>query len=168
MGADVHEHAAAKMAGDDVELFLLIEDTCIVELRNGVLRVNDEEIDFPPRNERADYLANISVSDVRLRLLGDCHDASESLSWSSSDGSFAAVACLDARRYREALLPIWVVPDQISGATAQICKRFPYVIPDRTVLRPDRVLRNTAVVLERDKRHARTIGLIYPERCRTL
>jgi hypothetical protein len=68
VSADVHEHATPKMAGDDVELFLLIEDTSIVELRNGVLRVYDKEIDRPTRNERADDLANMSVCDVRLRL----------------------------------------------------------------------------------------------------
>src|SRR5215469_7730928 len=95
MGADVHEHAAAKMAGDDVELFLLIEDTCIVELRNGVFRVYDEEIDFPTRNERADDVANVSVCDIRLRLLGNCHDASQSLSWSSSGGTFQGASCLE-------------------------------------------------------------------------
>src|SRR5215831_8151546 len=109
MSADVHEHAAAKMAGDDVELFLLIEDTSIVELRNGVFRVNDEEIDLPTGNERADDLANMSVSDVRLRLLGDCHDASESLSWRQE---FSCGSSLDTRRYREALLPIWVGPSR--------------------------------------------------------
>src|SRR5215469_16513648 len=79
----------------------------------------------------------------------------------------ASTRVATAKRYYLSWLDRLATTRHIGGHRSNLHK-IPYVIPDRTVLRPDRVLRNTAVTLERDRRHARTISLINPERCRPL